>query len=168
MFKRTLIAALVLLASSCAFAQTPSSQSPFSSLQFLVGDWVGEGDGGSGSFSFAYDLQNSVLVRRNHTEYPATDKRSALVHDDLLIIFPEGNDLRAMYWDNEKHVIRYTVKPVTDGVDFISEATEGAPRFRLTYRNGSEGKLDIAFEIAPPGKDFSPYLQGKARRVAPK
>jgi hypothetical protein len=82
-------------------------------LEFLVGEWRGEGSGGpgqgSGGFTFAWDLQKAVLVRKNHAEYPAQQGRPAAVHDDLTVISVEGDRLRADYWDNEGHVIRYAV-----------------------------------------------------------
>lgn len=53
----------------------------------LLGTWVAEGNGapgsGAGTFSFALDLQKQVVVRKSHTEYPATAEREAFAHDDL-------------------------------------------------------------------------------------
>jgi len=44
---------------------------------WLVGEWIGEGSGqpgqGGGTFSFAYDLDENIIVRKSHSEYPATD-----------------------------------------------------------------------------------------------
>lgn len=168
MTKRILLLTVLLASSIAAVAQTPAHEAPLAPLKFLVGDWVGEGDGGTGAFSFKFDVQDSVLVRRNHAEYPAKGTQSATVHDDLLVIFKEGNDLRAMYWDNEKHVIRYVVTPNATGAEFVSEKANDAPQFRLTYRKTSDDKLEIAFEIAPPGKPFTPYLKGVAHRVSAK
>src|SRR5258707_656283 len=79
----------------------------------LVGEWAGEGGGnpgnGSGTSSFQFDLQKQVLVRRSHSEYPASGGRPATVHDDLMVIYPgTGQESRAMYFDNEGHAIEYT------------------------------------------------------------
>src|ERR1039457_4806143 len=80
-------------------------------LQFLIGSWTGEGGGGpgqgTGSFSFQPDVQGKVLVRRNHSEYPAAKDRPAVVHDDLMIVYRESDEsaegaLRAIFFDNER------------------------------------------------------------------
>ncbi|MGO9231334.1 MAG: hypothetical protein ACLQKA_19260 [Bryobacteraceae bacterium] len=90
-------------------------------VQFLVGRWTGEGGGepgaGSGAFTLAPDLQGKILVRKSFAAYPAAADRPAFRHDDLIVVYRDGPsaELRAMYWDNEGHVIAYTVKPASDG-----------------------------------------------------
>ena len=142
-------------------------------LQFLVGQWTGEGGGepgqGSGSFSFTPDLQGKILVRKNVAEYPPSKEKPAYRHDDLMVIYRDGpsRQIRAIYFDSEEHTIEYSIQPVDDGVVFVSRSPQDAPRFRLTYaRAGSERlKLKLKFEIAPPGKDFATYIEAVARRL---
>ena len=59
----------------------------WSKLQHLTGHWVGEGNGkpgqGTGGFSFQPDLGGNILVRKSHTEFPATSDRPATTHDDF-------------------------------------------------------------------------------------
>jgi hypothetical protein len=140
---------------------------------FLLGDWVGEGGGGpgqgAGSFTFELDLQQTILVRRNHADYPAAKDQPASVHDDLMVVYQEtGRPTRAIYFDNEGHVINYTVEFSKDGkaVTFLSDVVQSTPRFRLTYVHEEEGAVGIAFEIALPDKpqQFFAYLNGRARR----
>jgi len=145
-------------------------------LQYLVGDWTGEGGGGpgqgSGSFSFKPDLQGKILVRKNHSEYPATKDRDAFVHDDLMIVYRDAPEAgpRAIYFDNEGHTIPYEVQAASDGsaVIFVSGAVPSAPRYRLTYTRVDQERLKIKFEIAPPGKPelFASYIEAGARRAA--
>jgi hypothetical protein len=143
-------------------------------LQFLIGNWTGEGGGGpgqgTGSFSFQPDVQGKVLVRRNHSEYPAAKDRPAVVHDDLMIVYRESDEsaegaLRAIFFDNEQHVIRYIVTMFGDKVVFTSEPSRGAPRYRFTYTRVPADALRIKFEIAPPGKDFATYIEAAAHRA---
>jgi len=48
---------------------------------------------------------------------------------------------------------------------FVSDEVPATPRFRLTYTRLSEGNVEIAFEMAPPGQqEFKPYTKGTARR----
>jgi hypothetical protein len=142
--------------------------------RFLVGEWVGEGRGqpgkGTGEFSFGFDLQGKVLVRKNHSEYPAAPNRPAFAHDDLMVTYrAEGSGpTKAIYFDSEGHVIHYTATIAADqrAVTYLSEAAPSAPRFRLSYTKGEGGTVRIKFEIAPPGKPdaFQIYLEGTARR----
>ena len=82
--------------------------------EFLLGEWEGghEGDpkAGHGIFSFNFDLDRNILVRKSHTVFPDTPERHGYVHDDLLIIYTENTgDMRGIYFDNEEHVIHYQV-----------------------------------------------------------
>ncbi len=140
--------------------------------QFLLGEWEGEGSGkpgeGKAVFSFYPDLQENVLVRRNRVDYPATDAQPAWFHEDLLIVYPEQGQTRAIYFDNEGHVIHYTVdgSEERDTFTFVSEAIPMTPRFRLSYCRKPDQRLWITFEIAPPGQldNFSIYTEGSAWR----
>lgn len=149
--------------------------SPLDGVRFLVGTWQGEGSGqpgqGNGSASFKLDLDGRVLVRRNHSEYPAAPGKPAAVHDDLMVIYPEPGTgrLEAVYFDNEGHVIEYTGEVSPDGrrVVFISEAEPTTPTFRLTYTRVGDDVVDVAFDVAPrssPGT-FKPYVSGRTRRT---
>jgi hypothetical protein len=143
-------------------------------LRFLLGEWAGEGSGstpgqGVGTFTFAYDLQNTVIVRRNHADYPATDSKPAYAHDDLMVIYQAAPDtLKAIYFDNEGHVINYNLSVSTDQrtAVFLSEPYPQSPRFRLSYNLSEGDKLSIQFDIAMPGgpDTFSPYIKASAHK----
>jgi hypothetical protein len=140
-------------------------------VQFLVGHWTGEGKtadhpGGAGAFSFSPDVQGKVLLRRNFAEYPAENGKPAYRHDDLMAIYhdPSSHDLRAIYFDNEDHVIEYSIHAIDGGVVFVSDGAQGGPRFRLTYTSAGQDRVTIKFEVAAPGKDFAPYIEATAHR----
>jgi hypothetical protein len=157
-------------------AQAPASGSAdtWTALGSLVGTWAGEGTGdpgpGTGGFSFNWELQQKILVRKSHADYPATKDRPAFSHQDLMITYqdPDGNLPKAVYFDNEGHVINYavTVSPDAKSIVFLSELKPSTPRYRLTYVMTSTEKVEMAFEIAPPDKpdSFRTYLQAGARR----
>jgi hypothetical protein len=139
----------------------------------LVGRWEADADprapGVTGWTVFERAAQGHALVRKNHAAYPATRERPASVHDDVMLLFSENGQLRAEYVDNEGHVIRYLVQaPDASTLVFVSEAAPG-PRFRLTYTWPSKDRLDLSFEIAPPGPsaEFKPYIQARLHRSAP-
>lgn len=167
-------------------ASAPSvgnGDSGLAGLSFLLGEWEGRGGGGpgqgSGWFSFIPDLQQKVMVRRNHSDYPAAEGRPAYSHDDLMVVYPQaaGRPPQAIYFDSEGHVIRYQVRlepaepagsPNRPAAVFLSDAAPPAPRFRLTYQVTGPDTLDLTFEIAPPDKPdaFARYITASARRRA--
>ena len=163
------------LAQAPVLAQQPAPGPSVDSLKFLLGKWVGEGSAetgqtGSGYCSFEKGLQDKVIVRKNHAEYPATKDRPAIVHDDVMIIYPDHakHQLRAFYTDNEGNIIHYTVTSASDGksVVFLGDNEPGARRFRLSYATLEPGRMNITFEMAPPDKQdqFQRFMEGKLRR----
>ena len=161
-------AGLIAFLACCTAAAVPRAAEP-GPLSFLVGEWSGSGSGepgqGLGSFSFQPDLQDRVLVRRAHSEYPATSSRPATVHEDLLIVY--DGSAKAIYFDNEGHVIHYsiTTDPSAKTATFLS-ADPAPPGFRLTYTEIAPGQLRVVFDISPSGRpaDFKTYVSGVVTR----
>jgi hypothetical protein len=149
---------------------------PLDPLSFLLGTWEGVGSGkpgeATGQATFAPGLQGRIMTRTSYADTPATSTAPASRHDDLLIIYAaEDGRLRADYWDNEGHVIRYAVSvPSARSAIFVSDIVTGAPRYRLTYQMGADGALRGTFAVAPPGKpeDFAQYLAWDSRKVPAK
>lgn len=163
-------AALALLPAVLA-AQAPApAPDPFAPLRFLVGAWDGEEGQGApgkvsrGAFTLQEDLDGRVLVRRSFAEVPAQGDRPAFRHEDLLTVFPEGGRLKALYTDNEGHVIHYGITPAPDGEGAVLLSEGPGPRFRMTLLRKGAGRVSIRFEIAPPGGEFATYLEAGARK----
>jgi hypothetical protein len=150
---------------------TPGTAKFGPNWRFLIGSWVSDGpaSSGSGSCSFRFNLGDHILVRTNHAELPVSGAQVAAAHDDFMVIFPGTTEAqgRAMYWDNEGHVIEYSATWSPDGTSltFISKAGPG-PQFRLTYKKVDADSLTVSFEKAPPGQSgaFKPYTSGQIRR----
>jgi hypothetical protein len=172
----TLIAAALLGVGTLGPIRAASLPPALAPLQFLLGDWEGGGGGtpgqSQGGTSFAPGLQDRVLIRTNFAVTAATDTAPASRHDDLMIVYAdERGAVRADYYDNEGHVIRYTVSaPHSGQAVFTSEATDAGPQYRLTYDAGPSGIVSGSFAIAPPGKPgaFTPYLTWEMKRKLPK
>ena len=168
----TVVTLLLLL--NLAVGQESSAKTSLDELRFLIGEWEGVGEGGPGAgkgvFSFAVDLQNKVIVRKNYAEYPATAGRPAMRHDDRMLIYVDGasNQILANYFDSEGHQINYKVTPSSghEAVTFLSEPSTALPRYRLSYTKLKDGTLSGKFEVAPPGQPeaFKNYLEWSARK----
>jgi hypothetical protein len=161
------------LAGGLMFAQASRSPDAYARLNFLVGEWEGVGTGAPGEAvggtSFAFDLDKKILVRKNWAKYPPQPgEKTGLFHQDLIIIYraPGESSLRAIYFDNEDHIINYLVsfpeKP--DAAVFESDPAQKGPLFRLTYELGADGVLNNVFLIAGPGEGFKVYAQGKLKK----
>ena len=174
--------ALLMLAGRSDMAAAQGVQSPAAApalgpqWRVLIGDWAGEGGGQPGSAtgrtSFRYEAGERAIIRRNHAAVAASAGRPASVHEDLLTIYagPKNGEARAVYVDNEDHVIQYTAVWSPDGktLTFVSDAVAGAPRFRMVYRIQSPDRHVLDFEIAPPGAPdvFKLYVTGALTRTA--
>jgi hypothetical protein len=146
----------------------PDTTGGINQLSFLLGEWVGEGGGASlsaetGGFTYSMDLQNSVMIKKNYADFAASQTRPAFRHEDLTVIYQvPGDTMRAIYFDNEGHVINYTVDIAKDkkSAVFVSPPMPQQPRFRLIQTLKDEKTMDMSFEMAPPGQPdaFSPYI----------
>jgi hypothetical protein len=164
-----------LVLAVAALAQQSQKNEPlWEPLNFLAGEWSGEGAGkpgqGIGDMAVTWDLGQHVLTIKGRSEYPATKDHPAFVHSSLMITYkdPSEQKLRATYFDSEGHVIQYAVEKSENPhtIRFVSEASPSSPRFRLTYTDTGDNALAVKFETAPPGKPdaFATYVEGKVRR----
>lgn len=159
---------LFMFIAGLVLAQEPKT---CSGIDGLIGEWTGAGTGapgeGNGGFTFQRDLQGKVTVRKNFAQYPATKDRPAYRHDDLMVTYEDSSKtLRADYWDNEGHVIRYAMVTSPDRcvVTFESQRTATDAAYKLRYTFKSPDEVSIDFQIAPPGKDFGNYISASVKR----
>jgi len=172
-FQSTLVAILLVLFSSAHAQQTSN---PWKDFDFLLGDWTWSGGGKPGqatigSCTFKPDLDGTVLRRTVHLEYPASKDRAAFSHEDLLYVYrdPADSALRAIFFDNENHIIRYavTVGANAGSIQFLSDAAPGGTRARMTYKRLGPDSVTETFELAPPGKpeEFTKYVEFVAKKI---
>jgi len=164
---------LLLTLSLIGFFATGYGQqdSMWDKWEWLTGEWIGEGSGqpgaGGGIFSFQFELDERILVRRSHSEYPATENKPKIIHDDVMIVYPdnEGKATKAIYFDNEGHTINYIITYSEKLIILTSEKTPKVPIFRLTYKQLENEIVNTKFEMSQDGENFMTYIEGKSRRT---
>ncbi len=154
--------------------KAPPTSDPFKPLSFLEGTWSAKGKGPqgvttSGSYTFQMELKNHILARHEASDSAA--KKSATFdyqHTDLFYVFQDmpGQPLKAIYFDNEGHVLHYAVTtPTPTSVLFLSDSPPGAPQFRLMYERKGDA-MSGQFQMLPPGqKDWMSYLEWSGKKL---
>ncbi len=113
-------------------AQTsPQPADSWQPVKFLQGTWQAKtGDGSAakvtGTYTFAKELKGHVLARHSTVTGCTGPEAFDCEHGDLLYIFEDspGQPLKAIYLDNEGHVIHYALStPDARTAIFLSEPT---------------------------------------------
>jgi hypothetical protein len=166
-----ILIALSAMLSGGALAQSVSSQ--LAGLSFLLGDWrsgsgnVAETGGTSkGRSTFTLEAGGNVILRKDHTDLFTASGKPTGSFDQIMMIYPEGDTIRADYSDGT-HVIHYIKADVVAGhsVTLVSDARPNAPTFRLSYELSNPTTLAVKFEMAPPGSaTFHPIATGSLTR----
>jgi hypothetical protein len=166
--------ALILGCSLQLTAQSASSPAPdpWKALSFLEGTWEAkaQGNGGvaaSGRYTFQRELGGRILARHSTSDPNCKGPASFdCAHGDLLYVFQEapGEPLKAIYFDNEGHVIHYNVStPTPTSVVFLSEPSQG-PQFRLIYEL-KHTVMSGKFQMHMPGPgEWQSYLEWSGRK----
>lgn len=147
-------------------------------LRYLLGDWIDEsrtgqpGTATSSGETWTVGLDGRILERRGWCDFPATDRRGAFRHEDLLIVYPEGEArARAIFWDNEGHTIHYNdvrPDPAAPGLRLMSEPAADGPQQQLEYAFEGPDRLRAMFALRMPrGIEFVPYLRWTSVRRPP-
>ncbi len=156
-----------VLCAQSAPATAPAGD-PWRSLQFLMGTWEAKTLGGSagaassGSYTFQLELRGHVLARHSANAGCKGPADFDCEHGDLLYVYPEpaGGSLKAIYFDNEGHVINYDVTTSAPNTAvFATPASQPGPQFRLVYEL-KERIMHGKFQMRMPGQnEFKSYLE---------
>ena len=167
---RRLIGFLMLLVASCLAAQPPTAGGgdPLKSLAFLEGEWLAatpartSGPSVAGAYVFKRELGGHVLARHSSSTACKGPTDFDCDHGDLLYVYVEGpgQNLKAIYFDNEGHVIHYNVStPTSSSVIFISDQSASGPQFRLAY-DLNNSVMAGKFQVRMPGQsEWKSYLE---------
>jgi hypothetical protein len=149
-------------------AQTvPPVADQWSRLSFLEGTWDAKanGNGGAaaaGTYTYRLELQDHILARHSNQNRCKGPSDFDCDHGDLLYIYRDfpALPLKAIYFDNEGHVIHYDVStPTATSVVFLSESSRPGPQFRLSYELKDQ-RMFGKFQMRMPGQqDWKSYLE---------
>ena len=164
-----LVAVLFLAIPTVAQNARQPQPNPLEQLSFLMGTWEAKtinnpAIAAGGSYTFRTELNGHILARHS-TSNSAACKGPAdfdCEHGDLLYVYSDapGQPLRAIYFDNEGHVIHYTVTaPAPGSAEFLSDPARRGPQFRLLYQLKG-AIMSGKFQIRMPGEqDWHSYLE---------
>src|SRR5690242_7446242 len=119
---RTILSVAFFTGALCAQpAGSSGAADPWRSLAFLEGTWdakTKQGSAGadaSGAYTFRRELGGKVMARHSSSAGCKGPADFDCDHKDLLYIFQDapGQPLKAIYFDNEGHVIHYSVSSPT-------------------------------------------------------
>ena len=166
--KLILTIVLSLFFINTCFGQQSSS---WEKWNWLMGEWSGEGAGqpgqGGGTFSFAFNLDKKVIERKSHSEYPATNNKPLIIHDDLMFVYLDfaGSPSKSIYFDNEGHTINYAISYSDKSIILTSEKVPNIPVFRLTYTLLDNKNVNTKFEMSKDGVKFMTYIEGESKKI---
>jgi hypothetical protein len=167
--------AFTLLTIQLAAQTQPPAPDQWKSLAFLEGTWEAkaQGNGGAaaaGAYTFRRELGGHIMARHSTTDAGCKGPDTFdCDHGDLLYIYADmpGQPLKAIYFDNEGHVIHYDVStPTPTTVMFLSDPATPGPQFRLVYEK-KESRMFGKFQMHMPGQtEWKSYLEwsGAAKR----
>jgi uncharacterized protein YaiE (UPF0345 family) len=164
-----LMAVFAVMCTSLLSAQTASTgDGPWNALRFLEGTWdaktQGEASGvnANGTYSFRKELAGHVLARHSSASGCKGPADFDCEHTDLLYVYQDmpGLPLQAIYFDNEGHVIHYSVStPTPASAVFLSDPSAPGPQFRLAYEL-KRAVMSGKFQMRMPGKaEWTSYLE---------
>ena len=165
---------LLLFACSGIFSQNNPGDTTWSQWQSLIGTWKGNNSGepgqGEGYFTFGFELNGNVLIRKGHTVFPGHENQPARIHDDILVIYKDTSAVpdKADYFDSEGHVLHYYITYNGNStIVLTSIPVKDNPVFRLTLIKMDNLTTDIKFEYAMQKnpEDFKIHVEGVVTKV---
>jgi hypothetical protein len=167
----------LLMLAGATEAPTPAAQSPWSPIQFMVGEWSGESDGqpGTGTVkrTYRFVLADRFLHEQNVSTYPPQPKNAkGEVHEHWsLFSHDRARHLLVLrQFHQEGFVNQYAMLPGSSSgsVVFESEALENVPaswKARETYEVVSPDEFIETFELSEGGKPYEVYSKARFKRV---
>jgi hypothetical protein len=139
---------------------------PFQELAFLVGSWSGSAESGArvgGRVArFTPEFTENYLVHRGSTILTADDGKEETIEEVGYLAYDrERRRYVASYFFSTGISATFDVEIAPEGVRLVSREllnAEAGTKARMLFSRKSDGELSLSTELAPPGKDFVPWL----------
>lgn len=139
---------------------------PFQELAFLVGSWSGSAESGArvgGRVArFTPEFTGNYLVHRGSTILTADDGKEDTIEE--VGYFAYDRDKRryvALYFFSTGISATFDVEIAPEGLRLASREllnAEAGTKVRMLFSRKPDGELTLSMDLAPPGKDFVPWL----------
>jgi len=173
----SLALSICLLLQGSASAPSGPLESPWSAVQFMVGEWAGESDGqpGKGAVkrTYRFVLGDKYLHEQNVSTYPPQPKNEKGEVHEHWSLFSHDRARRTLVlrqFHQEGFVNQYamTTGSPAGTVVFESEALENVQsgrKARETYQVVSADEFVETFELASGGGAYEVYSKARFKRV---
>ncbi|MDL2717114.1 MAG: heme-binding beta-barrel domain-containing protein [Acidobacteriota bacterium] len=139
---------------------------PFQELGFLVGSWSGAAESGvrvGGRVArFTPEFSGNYLVHRGSTILTADDGKEETI--DEVGYFAYDREKRryvASYFFSTGISATFDVEVAAESARLVSREllnAEPGTKARMLFARKADGELSLSTDLAPPGKDFVPWL----------
>jgi hypothetical protein len=133
----------------------------------LIGDWTGEGIAvpgeGTGTFSFTFDLNEKILIRKSNYDYLG-EKMYTTFSDMMIIYLVDGTPSKAIFFNQDGFSRNYLISYSDKSITLISEKIPQTPIFKLTYTFIDDITVTLKYEIARDGVNFTTYSEETGKK----
>jgi len=149
--------------------ETPA---PWAAMQFFVGNWDGENTGmsgiGKGERQYEMILDDQFLHFKNQAVFEPQEKNpKGETHEDWgFFSYDQSRETCVLrQFHSEGYINQYVMEPMNatgDTLVFTTESIENIPegwRARLSFIITGDDTFTEIFELAGPGKEFSPCVE---------
>jgi len=162
---------MLIIFLSCFVTGFGQEKSKLERYSWLLGEWQNDSKEKTNQamvkFSFTYDLARKIIIRRSSSQYPEIGKKVDFLHEDLMIIYPDqaGKPDKAVYFDNEGHIINYKISFSGRSVIFNNYDRGNNPAYRITYTQTDDGNIRWMTEMSRDSENYIPLEEGNAVRT---
>ncbi len=159
--------------------ESPQSPERFAAIDWLIGEWQGYGQFGGGTPNYihkrySYEMGGMYILGRTLSMFPPEEVSTDYeIHQDLVIFYrlSESDEYRARAFYVESYVTSEKVTVSEDGTQIVmeTEQIENAPaglRTRMTWTRLPEDRMELHFEIAMPGGEYSTAERIQLKRIS--
>ncbi len=119
---------------------------------------------------FSLELAGTVFAERTTTVFPAEEGRPEETFDEVGYVSYDREKRRyvAAYYFSTGVFGSYDVEILPEGGIRMTAASlanyEAGARSRRLLARKADGSLDLSLDLAPSGKDFTPFLSGALKK----